>query len=57
VFSSKVTERFKSGSPNEARLSALSREDECDKRCEIAMIHPALHDIGPTLANQLGKPE
>src|SRR5262249_15642751 len=38
-------------------LSAPSRQDERDERGEIAMIHPALHDIGPALGDQACKLE
>src|SRR5262249_57532972 len=49
--------RRAANAPNETRLSTPSRQDERDERGEIAVIHPALHDIGSALGDEAGKLE
>jgi hypothetical protein len=37
------------------RLSTPSREGKRDKGCEIAVIHPSLHDVGPPRGDESGE--
>ena len=34
---------------------APPRHDQRDQRCKVAMIHPALHDVGPLLGDEAGE--